>query len=107
MTIGILPNVSFFKSELVCKFGNKSTFPHKKVEEQPNKTPKKGADKSTVAFVERFTTVGLRIAGHKAAGIFIDFTEGYKSLGTNSTSTIHQSYATSSKYPGKQRSVAE
>ena len=30
VTIAILPNVSFFKSELGCKFGNKSTFPHKK-----------------------------------------------------------------------------
>ena len=39
MTIGVLPNVS-------CPF------PHWKVEEQPNKKPKKGDDKSAVAIVK-------------------------------------------------------
>ena len=51
-------------------------------------------------------TVGLRISGHRAAGFFIVFTEEHKSLGTNSTSTIHKSCAASCKHPRKQRSVA-
>ena len=55
---------------------------------------------------ERCTKVGLRISSHRAAGIFIDFTEEPTSLGTNSTSTIHKSNATSSKHLRKQRSVA-
>ena len=32
-------------------------------------------------FFERCTTIGLRISGHRAAGIFTDFTEEHKSLG--------------------------
>ena len=56
---------------------------------------------------ERCTTVGLCIAGRWAAGIFSDFTEGPKHPGTNSTSTIHESCAASSKHPRKQRSIAD
>ena len=40
------PECQFEKSESGCKFGNKCSFPHRKVEEQPNKKPKKGGDKS-------------------------------------------------------------
>ena len=58
-------------------------------------------------FIERCTTVGLRISGHRAAGIFVDFTEEHKSLGINSTSAIHKSYAASCQHPRKQRSVAQ
>ena len=35
----------------------------------------------------------------QSAGIFIDFTEGHQSLGTNSTSTIHKSYSASCWHP--------
>ena len=62
------------------------------VEGQPSKKPKKDGDKSAVA-IERCTTVGLRISGHRDARIFADFTEEHKSLGKNSTSAIHKSYA--------------
>ena len=51
VTVGILPNVSFM-SELGCKFGAECLFPHWKVEEQPNKKPKKGDDKSAVGIVK-------------------------------------------------------
>ena len=56
---------------------------------------------------ERCATVGLCIAGRWAAGIFSDFTEGPKHLGTNSTSMIHKSCAASSKHTRKQRSIAD
>ena len=36
--------------------------PHWKVEEEPHKKPKKGGDKSAVAFFEKCTKVGLRIS---------------------------------------------
>ena len=57
------------------------------------------------SYIERCTTVGLRISGRRAAGICIDFTEENQSLGTNSTSTIHESYAASRRHPRKQRPI--
>ena len=47
------PECQFYKSEPGCKFGAECLFPHWKVEEQPNKKPKKGDDKSAVAIVKR------------------------------------------------------
>ena len=46
------PECQFYKSESGCAFGTKCSFPHWKVEEQPNKRPKKGGDKSAVAKVK-------------------------------------------------------
>ena len=103
MTIGILPNVNSVKMKSGCKFGDKCSFPHWKAEEQPKKKPKQGGDKKCSGNSERCATVGLRISGHRAAGILNDFTEGHKSLGTNSTSTIHKSCAASCKHPKNKR----
>ena len=95
------PERQFYKSESGCRFGDKCSFAQRHVEGKPSKKPKKDCDN----YIERFTAVVL-ISGHRAAGIFIDYTEEDKSLWTNSTSTIHKSYAASSKHPRKQRSVA-
>ena len=57
MTVGILPNVIFL-SESGCKFGQECSFLHCKVEEQPNKKPKKGGDKSAVAVVKAVRQLG-------------------------------------------------
>ena len=57
-------------------------------------------------YIENYTTVVLRISGHRAAGIFIDFTEEPNSLGINSTSAMHKSFTASCKHPRKQRSAA-
>ena len=46
------PECQFCKSESSCKFGAECLLPHWKVEEQPNKKPKKGDDKSAAAFVK-------------------------------------------------------
>ena len=97
------PECQFCKTESGCKFGAECLFPHWKVEEQSKKKPKKGDDKSAVAVCEKCATVGLCIAGRRAAGICSDGTEGHRSVGTNSTSTIHESRAASSKYPGKRK----
>ena len=45
-------------SESGCKFGTVCSFPHWKVEEQPNKRPKKGGDKSAVAIVKDVRQMG-------------------------------------------------
>ena len=70
----------------------------------PAKKTKKDGDKKCSGYTESCTTVGLRISGHRAARIFIDFTEEHKSLGTNSTSTFHRNYAASCKHPRKFKS---
>ena len=43
------PECQFYKNKSGCKFGAECSFPHWRVEEQPNKMPKKGGDKSAVA----------------------------------------------------------
>ena len=96
----------FISQNRVTNSAIKCSFPHRKGEEQPNKKPKKGGDKNAVA-IERCATVGLCISRHRAAGIFIDLTEGHKSLGITSTSTIHKSCGASSEHSRKQRSIAE
>ena len=45
------PGCQFCKTTSGCKFCAECSFPHWKVEEQPNKKPKKGDDKSAVAIV--------------------------------------------------------
>ena len=52
---------------------------------------------------EKCAIVGLRITGRWVARICNDLSEGPKSFGTNSTSTIHKSRTASSKQPRKHR----
>ena len=107
----------FYTNETGCKSGDTCLFPHYKVDEQPNKRPKKGylpkrresEDQSRCGYCEKRFTVGLsitrlgctrfsrnrRVSGKPDAG----------SLGTKSKGTIHSVHATSSKYPGKERTI--
>ena len=55
VTIGILPNVSFRSAK------RDVNSPHWKVEEEPNKRPKKGGDKKCSSYCEKCATVGLRV----------------------------------------------
>ena len=76
---GILPYVNFTKKkrESGCKFENKCPF-MQEVEDQISKKPKKDGDESAVAMLKDPRQLGLRISGHRAAGIFTDFTEEHK-----------------------------
>ena len=56
--------------------------------------------------MNKCTTVELCITRHWAARFYNDFQEGQKSVGTNSTSTIHKGCIASCKHPRKTRSVA-
>ena len=42
MSVGIRPSINSIKIETGCKAGDKCFFPLHKVDEQPNKKPKKG-----------------------------------------------------------------
>ena len=48
-----LPVCLFYKSENGCRFGEKCSYAHRQVEEQPSKRSKKNGDKSAVALLKR------------------------------------------------------
>ena len=114
------PECQFYKTETVCKAGEKCVFPHHKVDEEPNKKPKKSDHftkkkkrkrwQKCSGSCENCTTIRLRLARLGCVGISkrqtVPVKPDAKSLGTNSSSTVHSVYATSSKYPGKERTIA-
>ena len=58
----------FYKSEKGCRFGERCSYAHRQVDEQPSKKSQKNGDKSAVAiFIEEYTTVGLCLSRHGAA----------------------------------------
>ena len=119
VNIGILPNVNSIKTNRDVKQEISVCSAHKAYEQQ-NKKPEKSdhspkrkrkrRQKCCVCCEENCTTSGLRLAklGH------IGFSKrrtgpekpDAKSLGTNSKSTVHSVCATSSEYPGKERTIA-
>ena len=80
VSIGILPNVNSFKLNLDVSSAQSA----------PSRTGRQ------VAIVK--SVVELRITGHWAARFCNDFWEGHKSVGTNSTNTIHEGCIASSKH---------
>ena len=50
---GILQNAWFYKSESVCRFGEKCSCAHRQVDDQPSKRSKKNGDKSAVALLKK------------------------------------------------------
>ena len=94
-------------------------FPHHKLDEQPNKKPKKGyyspkriesEDKNAVAIVKTVSQIGCVSQDSESLvsqrGKTSPGKPDAKSLGTNSKSTVHSVYAASSKDPGKERTIA-
>ena len=113
------PECQFYKTETGCKAGDECLFPHHKVDEQPNKKPKKkndhshkgreSKDKNAVAVVKTVPQLGcvarLGSIGFPKRKTALGKPDA-KSLGTDPKSTVHSVYATSSKYPGKERTIA-
>ena len=48
------PECLFYKSESGCRFGEKCSYAHRQVEEQPSKRSKKNGDKSAVAMLKKY-----------------------------------------------------
>ena len=69
-----------------------------RVDEQPSKKSTKNGDKSAAAYVENYTTIGLRTSRCGAADVFIDFAEELKHTETNPTCKIHISRRTSCEH---------
>ena len=109
------PECQFYKTESGCKSGDKCLFPPHKVDEQPNKKPKKGyyshkrresGDKNAVAVVNFFLRwVVSRELLDSQRGKQARRNPMQKVLGPIRRITIHSVYATSSKNPGKERTI--
>ena len=118
VNIGIRPSAKSIKNGTGCKAGDKCLFAHCKVDEQPNKKapkerlPKKKRQRrqESCGFCEKCTSVGLCLARLGCVGFSKRQTVPKKpdatSLGINLKSTVHSVHAASSKYPGKERTVA-
>ena len=105
------PECLFYKSENGCRFGEKCSYAHRQVEEQPSKRSKKNGDKSAVAMLnEQHQRTGRRVLDtcssstrqlgyvfheYGAAEVFIDFAEELKHTETNPMCSIHKSRRTS------------
>ena len=63
-----------------CKFGDKCSYAHRQVDEQPSKKSKKNGDGTAVVLLKEYTTIGLRVSGYGAAEIFIDFADELKHI---------------------------
>ena len=113
------PECQVYWTEAGCKAGDKCLSPHLKVDEQPNKKAKERLlfppnkikrRQECCGICLNCTTFGLRLARLGCVGFSERKTvlgkPDAKSLGTDSKSTIHSVYATSSTFPGKDRIIA-
>ena len=118
------PECLFYKTNSGCRFGEKCPYAHRQVDEQPSKRSKKewwqkcsamlkkheSCDRTgkpvvcrdtsherhgPVVQLIKYTTIGLRIAGYRAAEVFVNLTEELRHAETNPTCKIHKSRCTS------------
>ena len=84
------PECLFYKSENGCRIGEKCSYAHRQVDEQPSKKSQKNGDKICSGFFERYTTMVLRMSRYGAAEVFIDFAEELKHTDANPMCSIHR-----------------
>ena len=108
------PECLFYKTKSGCRFGEKCSYAHRQVGEQPSIRSKKNGDKSAVAMLKKhesydrtgtrcvqlikYTTIGLRISRYGAAEVFIDLAEELRHAETDPLSKIHESRCTSRRH---------
>ena len=61
------PECLFYRSENGFRFEEKCSSAHRQVDEQPSKNCEKNGDKSAVAKLKNYTTIGLRVSRYGAA----------------------------------------
>ena len=83
------PEYLFYKSENGCRFVEKCSYAHRQVDEQPSKRSKKNGDKSAVANIENYMTIGLRLSRYGAADVYNDFAEELKHTEANPMCSTH------------------
>ena len=90
-----LPECLFYKSENGCRFGEKCSYAHRQVDEQPSKRSKQNGDKSAVAMLKNTRQLGCGFQDMEPAEVFIDFTEELRHTETDPMCQIHKSRCTS------------
>ena len=89
------PECLFHETKSGCRFGEKCSYAHRQVDEQPSKRSKKEWLQKCSDNVESFSTIGLRISRYGAAEVLIDFAEELKHTEATPTCSIHYSRVTS------------
>ena len=105
------PECLFYKTKSGCRLGEKCSYAHRQVDEQPTKRSKKNDDKSAVAMLKKNdwhenvrqpaywksiierTAFGFCLSRHEAAEVY--FTEELRHAETNPTCGIYESRCTS------------
>ena len=83
------PECLFYKSENGCRFGEKCSYAHRQVDEQPSKRSKKNGDKSTVAILKITRQLGCVFQDMEPPKSCIDFAEEIKHADANPMCSIH------------------
>ena len=92
------PECLFYKSESGCRFGEKCSYAHRQVDEQPSERSRKNGDKSAVAMLKSARQVGLRMSRYGAPEVHNDSTEELRHTETDPTCSIHKSGHASRKH---------
>ena len=82
------PECLFYKSEKGCRFGEKCSYAHRQIDEQPSKRTRKNGDKNAVAMLKITRQLGCVFQG-VAAEVYNDFAEELKHTETNPMCSIH------------------
>ena len=88
---GILRRACSTSQKQDADLGKKCSYAQRQVDEQPSKKFQKNGDKSAEAYIEEYTTIGLRISGYGAAEVYNDFAEELKYSEANPMCSIHYS----------------
>ena len=88
---GILQNACSTSPRIGCRLGEKCSYAHRQVDEQPCKRFKKNGDKSAVVMLKSTRQLGCVCQDDGAAEVFIDFAEELKHTETNPMCSIHKS----------------
>ena len=86
---GISQNACSSSPRVDAGFGEKCSYAHRQVDEQPSKRSSKNGDKSAVVFFQKCPTIGLRISRYGAAEVYNDFSEELKHTEANPMCSIH------------------
>ena len=117
-SIGILPNVNSTKQEGAENFGTSVCSRIIRLSNNQTKSQRKDTilnkkrkqRQECCGYCENCTTIGLRLAKLGCVGFSkrqtVPVKPDAKSLGIDSKGTVHSVYATSSKYPGNETTIA-
>ena len=93
------PECLFYKTKSGCRFGEKCSFAHRQVDEQPNKRSQKNGEKSAVAMLKKHESyeLGCVFQDMEPPRLSSILTEEFRHAETNPTCKIHETRCMSRK----------